>query len=468
VPEGYRDEDGLAFRATPLSKSEASKIFGAGIDVGMANRVLRILHGRRVAGTLEDPSLRLPSSGFEDRIKSLGLGWLRKHVPVDEDDSAAQRALIELEEMKADILADSERIGLYRPNAGETVKDKSGNASIYGESALDRVRAANKARWEEEEKQREIARKKQEEEIRQNTGTLTTTDTAKGTVVLRRKGENPWLKYYLERAKVLPDVPPEMSPFQRLWPSGLVALAVILGSILFAQTYKPPQTRLWPDMPPAAATVTAIIALNTVVFCAWRFPPAFRLLNKYFISVPGYPRALAVLGNTFSHQTLSHLLLNMVAIWFIGTRLHDDVGRANFLAIYLSSGVFASFASLAVFSFKRHFVTSSLGASGSIAGIMAAYLYLHANDYFKFFGLPPEPYQGVPGWLLLSCIVIPDLYGLRRVGKAAGQFDHYAHLGGFFAGVVGAELVKESVRKRREALARRRRERFLSPRDRSS
>jgi rhomboid-like protein len=456
VPSNYKDGEGLPFRTKSLSKEETIAIFGRGMDAGMANRVLRILHGRRVAGTLADPSLRLPASGYDDRIKKLALSWLRKHVPVDEEDAAGKRAEFELEEIEAEILADSERLGLYKPNSGEAVQKGKGRKSIYGESGLDAIREASEQRWLAEEKEKELARNKQAEEVRQNTGTLATRNTVDSRVELKQRGEHPWLKYYLERARVLPEVPPEMSPLQRLWPSGLVALAVIVGSLIFAQVYIPPSNagRLWPDIPPAAATLIALIAMNSVVFVGWHFPPAFRLLNKYFISVPGYPRALAVLGNTFSHQATSHFFLNMLVFWFMGTRLHDDVGRANFLAIYLSSAVIASFASLTVFAFKKHFVTSSLGASGAIAGVTAAYLSLHARDYFKVFGLPPDPLPGIPGWFLLIPIIVPDFYGLRRVGKVGGKYDHYAHLAGFATGFVGAAAVRKSVRDRQAALER--------------
>ena len=93
-------------------------------------------------------------------------------------------------------------------------------------------------------------------------------------------------------------------------------------SVLFAQNYVPPpnSARLWPDMPPAAATVIGLIIANSIVLVAWRLPPAWRLLNKHFLSTPVYPSAMSILGNVFSHQELQHFLANMVVLWFIGTK----------------------------------------------------------------------------------------------------------------------------------------------------
>ena len=132
-----------------------------------------------------------------------------------------------------------------------------------------------------------------------------------------------------------------------------------------------------------------IMLVNSAVLVAWRMPQAWRFLNRYFLSVPGYPYALSVVGNVFSHQQPLHLATNMFVLWLMGTRctswqtvavthadlrtVHEDVGRGNFLAIYTASGVLASFFSLTSFVLRRNFVTSSLGASGAVAGVIAAY-----------------------------------------------------------------------------------------------
>ncbi len=59
--------------------------------------------------------------------------------------------------------------------------------------------------------------------------------------------------------------------------------------------------------------------------------------------------------------------------------VHDQVGRANFLAIYFSTGVFSALASLTVYVLSRNLVVSSLGASGAVCGILAALCVLNAK-----------------------------------------------------------------------------------------
>lgn len=63
----------------------------------------------------------------------------------------------------------------------------------------------------------------------------------------------------------------------------------------------------------------------------------------------------------------------MFMLWFVGGYLVEQVGRGNFLGIYLASGVVGSVVSLTNVVMRGVLYSSSLGASGAIAGIAAAY-----------------------------------------------------------------------------------------------
>jgi rhomboid-like protein len=446
LPQQYRDEDGLEYRAHPLSGLESAAIFGKVIDAKTAHQLLRVLHGRRVAGTLGDPTIN-NTTVYERRVYNAALAWLRKNVPVDEVQCEGLRAEQELAEMEQEIVSDAERIGLYKPNSGKS-------KNVYGKSGLDAIRKAKEKEFEEAEAMK--AKLSQADEIQQNTGTLAKL-SARSQVELRRPGENPKLKYYLERAKVLPDTPPEMSVFERLWPSALLVMGVILASYLFTQVYIPPKpaSRLWPDMPPSAATIAGIILANAVVLFAWRVPPMFRLLNKFFITVPGYPRAFSLIGNTFSHQSVPHFGANMTVLWFVGTRLHEEVGRANFLAIYMSSGAIGSFVSLASWVLKNNFVSASLGASGAICGILGAYLWLNSGEPIKLFGVfPPEGWPSISALGFLVILIGLEIATLNKLNTAM-TFDHWAHLGGYAAGIASAQMLNMRVKQRKTLEAER-------------
>jgi rhomboid-like protein len=125
------------------------------------------------------------------------------------------------------------------------------------------------------------------------------------------------------------------------------------------------------------ATLFGIVGINLGIFVLWRFPPAWRILNRYFIVTTGIVRPLAHLGNIFSHQSLKHLAGNMIVLYLVGTTLHEQIGRGEFLALYISSGVFGSVASLISMVLRGVLISSSLGASGAVSGIFAAFCMIN-------------------------------------------------------------------------------------------
>lgn len=59
--------------------------------------------------------------------------------------------------------------------------------------------------------------------------------------------------------------------------------------------------------------------------------------------------------------------------------VHDDIGRGSFLAVYFASGALSSYFSLTVNVLQRFLVTTSVGSSGAIMGVIAAWLAYHSE-----------------------------------------------------------------------------------------
>ena len=132
----------------------------------------------------------------------------------------------------------------------------------------------------------------------------------------------------------------------------------------------------------AWATIFGVVATNVFIFALWRaFPPAWRILNRYFVNVTALPAAFSMLGSMFSHQQVLHLAVNMGFLVFIpiAATLHEEVGRGTFLAIYIASGLLASFAPFAYWTLRRQLTMTSLGASGAVFGVLAAYCTMHTK-----------------------------------------------------------------------------------------
>ncbi|KAL7628341.1 hypothetical protein AAE478_002543 [Parahypoxylon ruwenzoriense] len=460
LPDSYEDATGLPFRKEDLNQRQVNAIFGAHLTAQRANKLLSILHGRRVAGTLRDPDLQVNTAGFKDADIKKALLYLRANIPVDEVINAGLRAEDELKFLEA-----RERGGR---NAEEQSKETSSqdrpskttknetavhkveaptgrlpgrpkSDSPYGNSSFDQIRAKNIAKREAEEKRLEAERKKlEEEEAKGNVGTLQTREQ-------KPRELGPLMKKYVERATSDLTEPPKMKAWERLLPSLAMTFLVCMGCVAFAAMYKPPRRseRVWPDIPPAAATCLGLIGLNLTVWLLWRAPPLWRLFNRYFIVVAATPRPLQLVGAMFSHQSFSHVVLNMMALWFFGTRLHDEVGRGNFLALYFASGTLGFMASLANLVLLRGLEFTTLGASGAVYGIVTAFFWLHRFDEFKLFGYPPDPMSGPQGLAFIGLMLGMHIFPL--FSKRAHNLDVASHIGGILAGGIGADLAKKHM-----------------------
>src|SRR5512139_3719291 len=82
---------------------------------------------------------------------------------------------------------------------------------------------------------------------------------------------------------------------------------------------------------------------------------------------------ITVFTAMFMHGGWLHLLGNMLYLWIFGDNVEDRLGQGKFLTFYLLCGVAATFAQ--VFTGPNSNVPN-LGASGAIAGVLAAYLLM--------------------------------------------------------------------------------------------
>ena len=171
---------------------------------------------------------------------------------------------------------------------------------------------------------------------------------------------------------------------RRLLPSLLFVTAGCALCYVYSQYWVPPvrADRLWPNTSLSWATISGVAAANVFVFVLWRaFPPAWRILNRHFVNITALPSAFSMLGSMFSHQQVLHLAVNIGFIVFIpiAATLHEEVGRGTFLAIYIASGLLGSFTPFAYWTLRRQLTMTSLGASGAVSGILAAYCTIHAE-----------------------------------------------------------------------------------------
>jgi membrane associated rhomboid family serine protease len=131
-----------------------------------------------------------------------------------------------------------------------------------------------------------------------------------------------------------------------------------------------------------------------------------------------------LLTQAFLHDPsgISHILWNMLFLWWMGTEVEDIYGHREFLAFYLlaalASGV--TYMVTDLMGFRGH---PELGASGAIMGLTVLCACHYPMKQIRLFFLLP-----VPIWLLCVIYVGKDLVDLLNGGNSVVAVA--AHLGG--------------------------------------
>jgi membrane associated rhomboid family serine protease len=134
----------------------------------------------------------------------------------------------------------------------------------------------------------------------------------------------------------------------------------------------------------------------------------------------------------FMHGGWMHLFGNMLYLWIFGDNVEDVMGKARFLIFYLLCGVAAAFAQILV---SPHSDIPSLGASGAISGVLAAYLALFPRRRVRVLLLRTIAYM--PAIAVIGFWFLLQLFsGIGQVTQTeeTGGVAYAAHVGGFVAG----------------------------------
>jgi membrane associated rhomboid family serine protease len=151
---------------------------------------------------------------------------------------------------------------------------------------------------------------------------------------------------------------------------------------------------------------------------------------------------ITVFTSMFMHGGWLHLGGNMLYLWIFGDNVEDRFGHAKFALFYLLCGIAATFAQVVV---SAGSTIPNLGASGAIAGVLAAYIILFPRGQVKVLmgrGVVPMPALVVIGlWIVLQFV-----NGVGSITQSAetGGVAYMAHIGGFVAGLVLTFLFRGS------------------------
>lgn len=215
----------------------------------------------------------------------------------------------------------------------------------------------------------------------------------------------------------------------------------------------------------------SLVLANMVVFTAqllmgpaterviqtFGFIPA-RLLDPARFGYAPWEVAVTLVTSLFLHGGVVHLAGNLIYLWVFGDAVEEALGHAPFFLFYVACGAVGSLAHTVVFTDST---IPSIGASGSIAGVLGAFFVLRPRAhivtlfplvvYWAMAEIPAAVF--LPVWFAMQ--FFNGFLALRAASAAqVAGVAWWAHVGGFVIGTLIGLVVRRYAVARRASLAR--------------
>lgn len=195
----------------------------------------------------------------------------------------------------------------------------------------------------------------------------------------------------------------------------------------------------------------ALIAANILIFVVVNYGPvdtqridlALGVIPAVFFDHAVLAKGLALvpawmtfLTGMFLHASWLHLGGNLLFLWVFGDNVEDAMGSLRYTGFFVAAGIAGAllYAIMAPTS-----QAPLIGASGGIAGVIAAYLILYPRA--RVFGLAFTyiPLRVPAAWVLGAWFLLQIFAALTATETDVGW---WAHVGGFAFGAITVPLLR--------------------------
>ncbi|MBT8263230.1 MAG: rhomboid family intramembrane serine protease [Bacteroidia bacterium] len=173
-------------------------------------------------------------------------------------------------------------------------------------------------------------------------------------------------------------------------------------------------------------TATIVIIAANIIFSLKGFSD-FSFFEKYKFNIAGIRKGeqIRMFSSGFLHVDYTHLIFNMLTLYFFANIVINSVGVTRFIIIYIASLIVGNI--LSFYFHKDEYHYSAVGASGAVMGVLYSAILFHPGmDLYLFF--IPIP---IDAWIIGILYLLYSVYGMRF---RHGNIGHDAHFGGAIAG----------------------------------
>ena len=163
--------------------------------------------------------------------------------------------------------------------------------------------------------------------------------------------------------------------------------------------------------------VLRLVVANVAFFALQSVTP---FVYALFVLVPAEAlfRPWTLVTYMFLHGGLTHLLFNMLGLFFFGSRVEMRLGARRFLTLYFIAGITGALLSL---PFTPN--AQIIGASGGVFGVMMAFAMFWPREKIYIWGVLPVEARVL--------VVVTTVIALWSGLTGGGGIAHFAHLGGY-------------------------------------
>ena len=195
--------------------------------------------------------------------------------------------------------------------------------------------------------------------------------------------------------------------------------------------------------------ITWIIIAGTALISliAWRDPALMDKLQFNAAKIIHQKQYYRVLTHAFIHANWTHLLVNMLVLYFFGRAVesyfHYFSGKSYiFWFLLLYGGGIAASVAYSLPRYRNNYYYNALGASGAVSAVLFSFIFLNPWEKLYFFGLIP-----IPGILFAFLYLIYSWYLGKRGNDNIAHDAHFlgAVYGFFFPILIEPELLSRFI-----------------------
>lgn len=186
---------------------------------------------------------------------------------------------------------------------------------------------------------------------------------------------------------------------------------------------------------PARGTPTVIYALGILLVAVyvasvfgWVYAREWAIVAGQIAREPWH--IYAIFTHVFFHADWFHLLGNLYFLYVFGDNVEHIFGHRRFLALFFGAGLFGGLMQALL---TRATGTPVVGASGAIAGVTAAYLWIFPRA--RLLQVIPFLYiqLKIPAWVYVAVWI--GFQAVMAFFSDAITFAWFSHIGGFLFGL---------------------------------